>query len=118
MNDNFSDLKDSEKQGKPSSDLIVGAVIILVGGVLLLRNLTGFEFNNWWILFSLIPLSGMLTALWKGYQANGRLATGPFIGALGMVFVISIFLFNLSWSAMWPGFFIIGGISVLLGSRK
>ena len=118
MNGNFSELKDSEKQGMPSNNLIVGAVIIGVGSVLLLRNLTGFEFHNWWILFSLIPLSGMVMALWKGYQANGRLATGPFIGALGMAFVISIFLFNLSWSAMWPGFFIIGGISVLLNSQK
>ena len=118
MNDNFSELKGNEKQDGVQPNWIVGAVIIGVGSVLLLRNLTGFELDNWWILFSFIPLSGMLMAVWNGYQANGRLPTGPSIGALGMILVISIFLFNLSWSAMWPAFFIICGVSVLLGSRK
>jgi hypothetical protein len=56
--------------------------------------------------------------MWNQYQVNGRIPTGLIIGGISMAFVISIFLFNLSWSALWPVFFIIGGISALLGNRN
>lgn len=120
MNDNFSDLKDAEKQnvtGHPGSWLM-GAVLIGVGGVLLLRNLTGFEFDHWWVLFWFIPLGGMLTGLWKQYQANGRINTGLISAAAGMIVMMAVFLFDLSWSALWPIFLIIGGLSALLGNHR
>ena len=118
MNDKFSELNGDEKQGGIQPNWIVGVVIITVGTVLLLRNLTGFSFNNWWALFMFIPFSGLLAGMWNQYQVNGRIPTGLIIGGISMAFVISIFLFNLSWSALWPVFFIIGGISALLGSRN
>ena len=118
MNDNSSELKGNEKQGGIQPNWIAGAVIIVVGIVLLLKNLTGFSFGNWWALFMFIPFGGLLTGMWNQYQANGRVPTGLIISGLSMAFVISIFLFNLSWSALWPVFFIIGGISALLNGRK
>ncbi len=120
MNDNYSDLEAAEKQnvmGQPGS-WIMGAVLIGVGGLLLLRNLTGFDFDNWWVLFWLIPLGGLLTGIWNQYQASGRINPGLIIGATVMVFMIAVFLFNLSWGALWPIFLIFGGISALLGSRN
>jgi hypothetical protein len=119
MSDNFSELKGDEKQeGSIQPNWIAGAVIIVVGIVLLLRNVTGFEFDNWWALFMFIPFGGLLAGMWNQYQVNGRVPTGLIISGISMAFVMSIFLFNLSWSALWPVFFIIGGISALLGSRK
>jgi hypothetical protein len=118
MNDNFSELKGNEEQGGIQPNWIVGAVIIAVGSLLLLRNLTGFEFENWWVLFMFIPFGGLLAGMWNQYQANGRVPSGLIIAGISMALVMSIFLFKLSWSAMWPAFFIIGGISALLGSQK
>ena len=118
MNDNFSELKDMEKDSSIQPNWIMGAVLITVGGLLLLRNFTGFEFENWWALFMFIPLGGIVTGMWAQYQANGRISTGLLLCGLGFLFAITVFLFNLSWGALWPIYFIFGGIAALLGSRK
>lgn len=120
MNDNFSDLKDGEKQNAmgQTNNWIMGAVLIGVGGLLLLRNLTGFELNNWWALFWFIPLGGLLTGIWNQYRTNERINPGFIIGSVCMILMMTVFLFNLRWSVMWPAFFIIGGISILLGKRN
>ncbi|MCB8943198.1 MAG: hypothetical protein H6658_05540 [Ardenticatenaceae bacterium] len=120
MNDNFSELKENEKQSGwlSNGNWVLGAGIIVVGVVLLLRNIIGFEFDNWWVLFMLIPLAMMGVKAWQDWQVNGRVNTGSVIPILGILVIITVSLFNLSWSAIWPVYFIIGGLSILLGSRK
>ncbi len=123
MGDEMKDLKDNEKEaGKDKGNSWVVAIVLIVVGLgLLLSNFTGFSFDNWWALFMFIPALTMLKNVWADYQDNGRLtskSTGPLIGGLAILVMMVIFLFNLSWSGLWPLAFIFGGIAVLLGSRK
>lgn len=123
MNDDLKDLKDEEQNGGSGKNpnVIMAVVLIVVGIGLVISNLTGFSFNNWWALFLFIPAGGMLVNVWQDYQANGRLtgrSTGPLIAGLAMLLMIAIFLLNLSWSALWPVAFIFGGIALLLSGRS
>ncbi len=120
MNDKFSDFENGNGWNvtQPNNSWIMGAVLIAVGSGLLLRNLTGFEFGNWWALFMLIPLSGVLMKAKEEYQANGRINPGLMTAGLGMLFMATVFLFGLNLGALWPVFIIIGGISFLLGIRR
>ncbi|MCP4357915.1 MAG: hypothetical protein GY796_07870 [Chloroflexi bacterium] len=125
MNDEIKDLKDGEEETEAApeknSSWIIAAVLILVGFVLLLSNFTSFEFENWWALFMFIPAGFMFSTVWRDYKDNDGLtnkSTGTLIGGLAILFMIAVFLFNLSWGSLWPVAFIFGGIAVLLGSRK
>lgn len=119
MNEQMSDFKENEKQGAVGqfNQWIMGGVFILVGGVLLLRNVLGFSFDNWWVLFWLIPLGGLASAMWGQYRVNGRFNPGLLIGAASLLFMMAVFLFNLNWGALWPFFFILGGLAMLLSRR-
>ncbi|HRQ38882.1 MAG TPA: hypothetical protein PLD25_13325 [Chloroflexota bacterium] len=124
MGDEFKDLKDEEKGGAAEdkgSNWLMALVLIVVGIGLLASNFTQFSFNNWWALFMLIPAIAMLRNVWADYQAHGRLtsrSTGPLIGGLATLVLMVVFLFNLSWSGLWPLGFIFGGIAILLGNRR
>jgi len=100
-------------------NLIAGVVLIAVGGVFLLTNLTGLTINNWWALFILIPAFSNFKRAWWSYQENGRLshsARGSLTGGLILTLVASVFLFNvMTWDMVWPIFLIILGINALLG---
>ena len=124
MGDEFKDLKDEEKGNESaakSNSLIMALVLIVVGLGLLVSNFTGLSFDNWWALFMFIPAAAMFSAVWRDYQENGRLTskcTGPLIGGLAILVTAVIFLFNLSWSGLWPLAFVFGGIAVLLSGRS
>lgn len=112
----MSEYKESGNNG--SSAWITGAVLIIVGVVLVASNITGFAFSNWWVLFMFIPAIFLLGNVWRDYQTNGRLtsaSTGFLIGGLGILTVAAVFLFeSISWSIFFPMAFIFGGIAVLL----
>ena len=123
MGDEIKDLKEGEVENskEKNSSVIIAVVLMLVGGGLLLSNFTGISFDNWWALFLFIPAGFMLQNVWADYQANGRLtskSTGFLIAGISILVMIVIFLFNLSWSGLWPLAFIFGGIAVLLSGRK
>ncbi len=93
-----------------------GAVLILIGLILLLQNLTGMFLFNWWALFILIPAFMAFSAAWGNYQSNGRLTkTGrsSLIGGGALTIITVIFLFNLNFGYLWPILLILGGVSVL-----
>lgn len=91
-----------------------GAVLILIGAVFLLRNVTGIWFDDWWALFIAIPGVVALASAWSLYQRNGNRLDGPVLGAaLAGVFpllVAAIFLFDLDWGRVWPLFLIAAGL--------
>lgn len=124
MGDEMKDLKDEEKakgSGEKGSNWILAGVLIVVGLGLLMSNFTGFSFDNWWALFLLIPALMMFKNVYGDYQTNGRLtssSTGPLIAGLAILVMLVVFIFNLSWSGLWPLAFIFGGIAVLLSSRS
>lgn len=123
MGDEFEKLKDEAKEVKneKGSTWIIAVVMMLVGGGLLVSNFTGISFENWWALFLFIPAGFMLQNVWADYKSNGRItsrSTGPLIAGLAILVMIVVFLFDLSWSGLWPLAFIFGGIAVLLSSRS
>jgi hypothetical protein len=96
---------------------IVGAILILIGLVFLVQNFTaGFQLQNWWALFILIPALGSLGSAWRIYRSQGRLShavRGPLVGGLILLLVTAIFLFNLDWGKVWPAFLIVAGAGML-----
>lgn len=104
---------------RPKMEWLGGAVLILIGLIFLLQNVSSFELRNWWALFILIPAIGSLGTAWRIYQTQGRLnaaARGSVIGGLVLLLVAAIFLFNLNWGRVWPVFLIVIGVGALLNA--
>ena len=104
---------------KRNSTWAAGGILILIGALYLVRNLTGFDLGdwNWWALFILIPAFAFLTRAWRTYQAEGRLTgatRSPLVTGLVLLLITAIFLLDLSWGTMWPLFLIIAGVGALL----
>jgi len=104
----------------PRPGWIAGGVLILVGIVFIIRNVSGFGLDNWWALFILIPSLGSLLTAFQMYEKNGRRFTaasrGPLIGGLVLLAVTAVFLFNLNWGRIWPLFLVLAGLGMLLSS--
>ena len=119
MSDQPSSGESQEKSSRRGSPWIGGAVLIVLGLVFLLQNITGSELRNWWAIFILIPAFGMFARTYRDYQNNGRLTAagrGPLIGGLLLTFIAAAFLFSLDFGNLWPVFLILGGIALLLNA--
>ncbi len=103
-----------------TSGWIGGAILIALGILLLLQNLTGFSLDNWWALFILIPAAGAFGRAWQGYQnAGGRLsgeAGRSLFGGILLLLITAIFLFGWSWTIFGPALLILAGASLLFTS--
>jgi hypothetical protein len=115
--------EDRPEHTKPKQPAwIVGGVLILVGLVFVLKNVTGVELHNWWALFILIPALGSLVTACQMYVKNGRRFTGasqgPLIGGVLLAAVAAIFLFDIAWEFAWPFLLILAGGAVLLGAFR
>ena len=102
-----------------TSTLAAGVVLILIGAIILVGNLTDLDVGtwNWWALFILIPAMSFLVNAWSVFQAERRLSAavrGPLVSGVALLLVTSIFLFDLSWGTLWPLFLIIIGVGVLI----
>lgn len=98
---------------------IGGLVLITIGVIFLVTNLTDFTLNNWWALFILIPAVSSLGNAFRVYRRDERLGSegrGSLIGGVILLFITSAFLFSWDWGNIWPFFLIIGGIGVLLNA--
>ena len=144
MSDNISQLKDEEKEkfieiekedledNAPSNSTdepcnspladnkgwMAGVVLIAIGLIFLATNVVGFELNNWWALFILIPAVSNFSSAYENYKQNGRLeksGRGSITGGLILSLIACTFLFSWDWAVIWPLFLIIGGIGALLG---
>ena len=123
MSNNFDELKENEKHSSVGNSSTVMAIIFIIVGVgLIVSNITGFEFDNWWVLFMFIPVAMFIRNIYMDYQANGRLtsaSTGAIIASIAIVLVASTFVFEaITWSMIWPVGLIFAGISIFLGSRS
>jgi cation transport ATPase len=96
---------------------IGGAILILVGIVILLQNLTSFALQNWWALFILIPAIGAFGNAWRIYQSGRQItvqARASLIGGIILTMVVAIFLFNLNWTILGPVLLILAGLGLLI----
>jgi len=121
MNDDFNELKETAKEPNTNKNLILAIVLVVVGSGLLIGNLTGYAFKNWWALFMLIPAGSMLMGMWYDYQENGRFtrkSSGMLASSIILLTMIAIFLFDLSWVIFWPISLIAAGLGILIGSRE
>ena len=92
-------------------------MLILIGVVFLVRNISGLSLDNWWALFILIPAITSLGNAWRTYRSSDRHSSavrGSLVGGLMMLVVAMIFLFELDWGMIWPVFLIIAGLGGLL----
>jgi len=112
--------KTENQQKKGSMPWLGGVVLIIVGVVFLLRQVSGFALDNWWALFILIPAIGSLGNAWREYQHAERRFTssvrGSLFGGLVMVLIAVIFLFNLNWALFFPAILILSGLGILASS--
>jgi hypothetical protein len=98
---------------------IGGVVLIALGVIFLVQNLTGFTLANWWALFILIPAFGAFTNAWYSYNSNGRLTAsgrGSLIVGLGLTLLSAAFLFNLDLRTIGPVFLILAGGALLVST--
>ena len=102
--------------------VIPGIGLIVLGSIFLLLNFDVIDFGHrWWALFFLIPISYMLSDIFRKQGAAGeskRSTRGSIIGVVTLGTLMLIFLLGMNWGVVWPVFIIIGGISVILSQRR
>lgn len=100
----------------------IGVALIVLGGIFLAQN-AGIEVlgvENLWALLLLIPALGSLVNAWTIYQNRGYVFTSEVGSRIGggvfLIVLAGFFLLDLSFSAFWPVFLIVGGLVALLSA--
>ena len=111
------DARRAERRGRWGS-VPIGAVILVIVGLVLLAENFGFEpMENWWALFLLIPAVGALVAAIRNYRDSGDRVTGDVVGSLIAAAIFAglcvAFLFDFGWSLFWPILLIAIGLGIL-----
>lgn len=109
---------DKASSGDRKPSWVPGVVLILIGGVFLLRNYYPGTLENWWALFILFPaLSNfsrgveLIRTVGFNRSARSHMFWGIFFSLLS-----ASFLFSLDFSLIWPVFLIFAGLAMLLGA--
>lgn len=111
--------QENKKPKSRSGTWALGLAIVLVGGVLLARNL-GVDFfflhlDNWWALFILVAAVGPLQQAYVIYRREGwsMSVANSLVSAAFILAIALIFLLDLSFFTWWPIFVILGGLSMM-----
>lgn len=106
-----------------SNSWIWGAVLILVGGMLLLQTFYPdlpviINAGNWWAIIILVFGVNMIGRGWPIFQHNGRV-WGPLLwGVLMVGFALTQLLTFAASAYVWPVLLILGGLAVLFGGQR
>jgi len=104
-------------QSRVAGPVLFGAILILVGALLLLGTLTTFDIGSIW---RWLPSALIVIGLWQLYESRGRALTGPLILiAVGVLVQLAV-LDAVEWSTIacfWPVIIILAGLSILLGRQ-
>jgi len=108
----------SSRRGSLRNSWIMGVILIIMGGIFLLRSYTSLEMNNWWALFLLIPAVGFFAAAWRRFRAGGEFRKRGFarqiiFGLLFMSLSITFFL-ELGWKFILPVLLLLLGVGAIL----
>lgn len=111
--------QENKKSKSRSGTWALGLAVVLVGGVLLARNL-GVDFfflhlDNWWALFILVAAVGPLQQAYVIYRREGwsMSVANSLVSAAFILAIALIFLLDLSFFTWWPIFVILGGLSMM-----
>jgi len=97
---------------------IIGLALMLIGGILLARNLAWGQMDRWWFILLIIPSIGAFTTAWRRYRTFGRtqriIVIRPVI--LGFIFLLAavIPLFDLRGEMVLPLLLITTGMVTFL----
>jgi hypothetical protein len=109
-----------EQRWEGNGGWIGGTILIVLGVLLLARNLGFYLPHNWWALFLLIPAFASFASAWQIYQRYGSQVTagarGAFVGGIILVLLTFMFLIEFDWGKYWPVILILLGIAALGGS--
>jgi hypothetical protein len=111
--------REERRARRGSGAWVGGAILILLGVILLLQTMRGFYLNNWWALFILIPAFGAFADAWNRYQQDGRLSRrvrGGLVSGCVFLLITATFLFNWNWGIVLPVLLIVWGVTLLLNS--
>ena len=102
----------------------LGLAIVVIGGLLLARNL-GFEFfflnfHNWWAFFILLAAIGPLQQALSFYRKEGfgAAVVNSLVSAGAIIVIAVMFLLDLSFWVWWPVFVIIGGLYMMTSRNR
>jgi hypothetical protein len=98
---------------------IGGAVLIFIGLVFLMQNLTGYFFENWWALFIMIPALSAFASALHNFQTDHRLnayGRGSLIIGVLLSLITIMFLFNLTFVYLGPVILILAGVAILVSA--
>lgn len=114
----------SPKAAPRSTNWPLGLAIVVIGGLLLARNL-GYElffldFHNWWAFFILLAAIGPLQQALTFYRREGLGAAvvNSLVSAGAIIFIALMFLLDLSFTTWWPIFVIIGGLYMMTNRNR
>lgn len=102
---------------RSSGGWVFGLILIGLGILLTVQNFSGFQLNNWWALFILLPAIGAFTAAWNNYKEAGRITGGvraSIFGGLVLCVVCAAFLFSMDWAILGPALIIAAGVGILI----
>ena len=89
-----------------------GAVLVILGGVFLVGNLTGADLSLWTWWPSVLIAAGLLS-ISRGNWKGGLIVVGLFSAIL----LSNLGVWSIDASALWPILLIAIGVAILLGSR-
>jgi hypothetical protein len=104
---------------------IAGVILIVLGGMFLLRNTGNLDLpllENWWALFILIPAIGAFDTALRAYRNADNQVTAVVGSSLlvGLVLtaVSAAFFFEISWGYFGPLLIIATGIGIIFNYTR
>lgn len=107
-----------------TSNWALGLSIVVIGGLLLARNLGVdlffLHFHNWWAFFILLAAISPLQQAFGFYRKEGMSAPvlNSLASASSIIFIALIFLLDLSLGTWWPVFIILCGVYVMSSRNR
>lgn len=122
--DDKTPLENAPKTIQSSTNWPLGLAIVVIGGLLLARNL-GFElfflnFHNWWAFFILLAAIGPLQQAFSYYRKEGLSTSvaNSLVSAAAIIFIALLFLMDLSFTTWWPVLVIVGGLYMMTSRNR
>ena len=95
----------------------IGAIVLIVVGVVFLLGNFGFHLPpHWWAVLLLIPAVGLLVAAIRFYRVDNTFAAramGPAVGGVILLAMALAIFFGLNWGLFWPIVLIAVGAAII-----